>query len=159
MAKTIWVVDDEQAVRDTLESMIKQLGHEVRSFSTGENALSAFQQSEVPPDVIITDVRLPGMRGMDLTRAILDIDPETIMIMLTAYPSIEDAVESIRAGAADFLSKPCRLEELRVRLEHVLECRDLQARLGKVKMLVWGLIVSLPIWFSLGVLLARILRS
>jgi hypothetical protein len=57
------------------------------------------------------------------------------------------------------LSKPCRIEELRIRLEHALESRDLQARLKKVRMIAWGLIASLPIWFVLGILLARILRS
>jgi DNA-binding NtrC family response regulator len=158
MATTIWVVDDEDAVRDVLESMIKQLGYQVRTFSTAEEALSAYKQSEASPDLVITDVRLPGMSGMDLTRAILDVDPEAILIILTAYPSIPDAVESIRNGAIDFLSKPCRIEELRIRLEHAWESRDLQARLKKTRMIAWGLIASLPIWFVLGILLARILQ-
>jgi len=92
------------------------------------------------------------------TRAILDVDPNAIVIILTAYPSIPTAVESIRGGAADFLSKPCRIEEMRIRLEHALESRDLQGRLKKTRMVAWALIASLPIWFILGILLAQLLR-
>jgi DNA-binding NtrC family response regulator len=101
---------------------------------------------------------MPGMSGMDLTRAILEIDPHAILIILTAYPSIPNAVESIRGGAADFLSKPCRIEEMRIRLEHALESRDLQTRLKKTRMIAWGLIASLPIWFVLGIILAKVLQ-
>jgi two-component system, NtrC family, C4-dicarboxylate transport response regulator DctD len=158
MATTIWVVDDEEAVRDALEAMIKELGYQVRSFSSAEDVLAAYKQEVVSPDVVITDVRMPGMSGMDLTRALLQIDPHAIVIILTAYPSIPNAVESIRNGAADFLSKPCRIEEMRIRLEHALESRDLQARLKKTRMIAWGLIASLPIWFILGIILAKILQ-
>lgn len=158
MATTIWVVDDEEAVRDALEAMIKELGYQVRSFSAAEDVLAAYKNESLPPDVVITDVRMPGMSGMDLTRALLQIDPNAIVIILTAYPSIPNAVESIRNGAADFLSKPCRIEEMRIRLEHALESRDLQARLKKTRMIAWGLIASLPIWFILGIILAKILQ-
>jgi DNA-binding NtrC family response regulator len=159
MATTIWVVDDEDAVRKVIESMIKELGYQVRTFSAAEEALGAYKQSKVHPDVVITDVRMSGMSGIDLTRAILEFDPEAILIILTAYPSIPNAVESIRGGAVDFLSKPCRIEELRIRLEHAWESRDLHARLKKTRTIAWCLIASLPIWFMLGILLARILRS
>ena len=158
MATTIWVVDDEDAVRTTLELMIKELGYQVRTFSKAEELLSAYKQEEVSPDVVITDVRMPGMSGLDLTRAILEIDPHAILIILTAYPSIPHAVESIRCGATDFLSKPCRIDEMRIRLEHALESRDLQSRLKKTRLIAWGLIASLPIWFVLGILLARLLQ-
>ena len=158
MATTIWVVDDEEAVRDALESMIKELGYQVRTFSSAEDVLLAYKQEDASPDVVITDVRMPGMSGMDLTRAILQLDPHSIVIILTAYPSIPNAVESIRAGAADFLSKPCRIEEMRIRLEHALESRDLQTRLRKTRTIAWSLIGSLPIWFILGIILAKILQ-
>ena len=158
MATTIWVVDDEATVREALESMIKELGYQVRTFTTAEDVLSAYRRTEVAPDIVITDVRMPGMSGMDLTRAILEIDPHAILIILTAYPSIPNAVESIRGGAVDFLSKPCRIEEMRIRLEHALESRDLQARLKKTRRITWALIGSLPIWFVLGIILAKILQ-
>lgn len=157
MATTIWVVDDEASVRDALESMIKELGYQVRTFSTAEEVLTVYKKAKVSPDVVITDVRMPGMSGVDLTRAILEIDPHAILIILTAYPSIPNAVESIRGGAADFLAKPCRIEEMRIRLEHALESRELQARLKRTRLIAWSLIASLPIWFVLGILLARML--
>jgi DNA-binding NtrC family response regulator len=157
MATTIWAVDDEDAVREALESMIKELGYQVRTFSSAEDVLAAYKRETVP-DVVITDVRMPGMSGMDLTRAILAIDPHAIVIILTAYPSIPNAVESIRNGATDFLSKPCRIEEMRIRLEHALESRDLQLRLNKTRIITWSLIASLPLWFVLGIILAKILH-
>ena len=157
MATTVWVVDDDDAVRSVLESMIKELGYTVKAFPKAEDALDSCRQQS--PDVVITDVRMPGMSGMDLTRAMLEIDPNIIVMILTGFPSIPDAVESIRAGATDFLSKPCRIEEIRIRLERALENRVLQGRLRKTRMLAWGLIGTLPIWFVLGIFLARMLQQ
>ncbi len=107
---------------------------------------------------MITDVRMPGMSGMDLTRSMIEIQPDVIVMILTGYPSIPDAVEAVRAGAVDFLSKPVRLEEIRVRLDRAMETRLLQGRLHKTRVITWALIASLPIWFILGIVLAGILR-
>lgn len=156
MATTVWVVDDDNSVRGVLEAMIKELGYPVRAFDKAEDALGAFEKEA--PDVVITDVRMPGMSGLDLTRTLLDIDPAVIVMILTGFPSIPDAVEAIRAGAKDFLSKPLRIEELRVRLDRALENRRLEARFKKARTVAWCLIASLPIWFILGILLARFLQ-
>lgn len=156
MGTTVWVVDDEDAVRGVLEAMMRELGYAVRAFEKAQDVLDAMATES--PDVVITDVRMPGMNGLELTRAMLDKDPGIIVMILTGFPSIPDAVETIRAGAVDFLSKPCRIEEIRIRLERALENRRLQGRLKKARMVAWALILSLPIWFVLGILLARILQ-
>lgn len=156
MAATVWVVDDDHSVRGVLEAMVKELGYNVHVYEKAEEALAAFDKGS--PDVVITDVRMPGMSGLDLTRAILERDAGVIVMILTGYPSIPDAVEAIRAGAKDFLSKPCRIEELRVRLDSALENQRLGTRLKKARVLAWALIVSLPLWFVLGILLARLLQ-
>ncbi len=156
MATTVWVVDDDDAVRGALQSTVKELGYEVRAFSKAEEALAQFRAGR--PDVVITDVRMPGMNGLDLTRALQEVDPNVVVLILTAYPSIPDAVESIHAGAADFLAKPFRVEEIRLRLERALENRRLLGRLHKTRTLTWCLIASLPVWFVLGILLAWLLR-
>lgn len=152
MRAKVWVVDDDDAVRGVLEAMLKELGYEVSSYSNPEAALAAYRSAA--PDVVITDVRMPGMSGLELTRAMLEMKSDCIIMILTGFPSIPDAVEAIRAGAVDFLSKPVRMEELRVRLERALENRDLEARLNRTKMVAWALIFSLPIWFALGIWLA-----
>lgn len=157
MPATVWIVDDEEAVREVVSAMLKELGYRVRAFETGEAAIAEYEKD--PADVVITDVRMPGMSGMDVTRALLDKDPDAIVMILTGFPSIPDAVEAIKAGATDFLSKPCRIEEIRVRIERALESRDALNRLKKTRLLAWGLILSLPIWFILGILLARLLQT
>jgi len=156
MATSVWVVDDDDAVRGVLEAMLKELGYDVQSYDNAEAALNAYR--EAAPDVVITDVRMPGMSGLDLTRAMLEMDKQTLVMILTGFPSIPDAVEAIRAGAADFLSKPVRMGEIRIRLDRALENRSLQGRLGKARVLAWVLILSLPFWFILGIILARALQ-
>lgn len=156
MATSVWVVDDDDSVRGVLEAMLKELGYTVTTYDKAEEALNAYRAA--PPDVVVTDVRMPGMSGLDLTRAMLEADSRCIVMILTGFPSIPDAVEAIRAGATDFLSKPVRMEELRVRMERALESRVLQGRLSKTRVLAWSLILSLPLWFVLGVVLARMLQ-
>lgn len=157
MAATVWVVDDEPQVRDVLGAMLRELGYESQVFEDAETALNALSSRR--PDVVITDVRMPGMSGMDLVNAILERDPDAIVMILTGYPSIPDAVEAIRRGAADFLSKPIRMEELRLRLERALEAREMEGRLKRTRAAAWVLIATLPLWFILGVLLARLLQQ
>jgi DNA-binding NtrC family response regulator len=157
MAATVWVVDDEESVRDVVGAMLRELGYEVELFDNGESAIEAYRSKAA--DVVITDVRMPGMSGMDVTRALLEMDQDAIVMILTGFPSIPDAVEAIKTGATDFLSKPCRIEEIRVRIERALEGRDVLSRLKKARMVAWILIGTLPIWFILGILLARLLQN
>ena len=152
MAATVWIVDDDESVRGVLGAMIRELGYEVQVYEHAESALKAYTPGAA--DVIITDVRMPGMSGMDLTRAMLEIDPDLIIMVLTGFPSIPDAVEAVRAGACDFLSKPCRIEEIRIRMSRALENRAMHERLRRTRAITWGLIASLPVWFILGILLA-----
>jgi len=155
MAAKIWVVDDEDAVREALEAMMRQLNYETRTFAKGEDALSAFESDK--PDVVVTDVRMPGMSGLELTRRLLELDPDLIVMILTGYPSIPDAVEAIKGGATDFLAKPCRIEELRMRMNRALENRELEARFKRTRFMAWAVILSLPVWFVLGMVLMHFL--
>jgi DNA-binding NtrC family response regulator len=157
MAATVWVVDDEESVRDVVGAMLKELGYDVRLFGQGQEIIEAYRNERC--DVIITDVRMPGMSGMEVTRSILEINPDAVVMILTGFPSIPDAVEAIKTGATDFLSKPCRMEEIRVRIERALESRDMYGRLRKARLIAWILIGTLPLWFILGILLARMLQG
>jgi FixJ family two-component response regulator len=155
MSTVVWVVDDDDSVRGAVEAIVKELGYEARSFAKGEEALEACKTDL--PDVVITDVRMPGMSGIDLTTALLEIDPQIIVMILTGFPSIPAAVEAVRAGATDFLSKPCRMDEIRLRISRAVANRDLRVRLDKTRSLTWALIGSFPFWFVLGILLAHLL--
>ena len=155
MASAIWVVDDDESIRDLLGLMLKDLGYGVELFSRGQDMLTRLDSQS--PDLFIVDVRMPEMSGMDLTRAITEKDPHAIVIILTGYPSIEDAVEAIQIGASDYLSKPFNKAQIQVRIERLLGKRQLQTRLKRTRLATRTLVETLPIWFILGMLAARYL--
>jgi two-component system NtrC family response regulator len=124
MASTfrILVVDDEATQRELVCGFLKKQGYEVFAAADGERALEIFRQE--PVDLILTDQRMPTLSGLDLVKAARAINPESHIIIMTAYGNIETAVEAMKAGAADYLSKPLNLEELRHKIDHVHErCR------------------------------------
>ncbi|MBW7907985.1 MAG: response regulator [Kiritimatiellae bacterium] len=148
---TVWVIDDEPATSDVLAAMLHELGHEARVFNQAREALAAYKAGCT--DIVMTDIRMPGLDGLEFTRALREKDPRATIIILTGYPSVEDAVEAIKMGAADYMTKPFRIEEIRLRVLRVLEARDLQDRFRRNRMLTWLLIGSLPVWFLLGIVL------
>ncbi len=148
---TIWVVDDEEPVREVLGAMLQQLGYETRLFPDAAALLNVFHPG--PADLVLTDVRMPGMDGLALTRILREKDPKLAVVILTGFPSVDDAVEAIRLGATDYLTKPFRMEEIRLRLLRALETRDLLQQVRRGRMLTWLLIGSMPFWFVLGLLL------
>jgi two-component system response regulator PilR (NtrC family) len=104
MKARILVVDDERAIRDLLSDAISDAGYEVLCASNGEEALSLVGQENI--HIAICDIKMPGMNGIDLLRKIRDVSPETIVLMITAYASVETAVDALRYGAFDYILKP-----------------------------------------------------
>ena len=155
MAGTIWIVDDDENIRDSLGRTLNEFGYGVEAFPSGREMLARLGSHS--PDLFIVDVRMPEMSGMDLTRAITEKDPRAIVIVLTGYPSIEDAIEAIQIGAADYLAKPFDKAQLRIRVENLLGMRRLQNRLKHTTTANRTLLESLPVWIVLGMLLARFL--
>jgi DNA-binding NtrC family response regulator len=152
---TIWVVDDEEPVREVLGAMLQQLGYEIRLFPDAEALLQAYRPGLT--DVVLTDFRMPGMDGLGLIRALRAKDARVVILMLTGFPSVQDAVEAVRLGASDYLAKPFRMEEIRMRIARALEVRDLHLNLRRSRALAWLLIGSLPFWFGLGLALRSLL--
>jgi DNA-binding NtrC family response regulator len=148
----LWVVDDEEPVGDVLSGMLHELGYDARVFTDARKALAEYRPGRV--DAVIADVRMPGMDGLEFTRALREKDPKAVVMILTGFPSVEDAVEAIKMGASDYLTKPFRIEEIRMRVLRALEARDLHDRFRRNRTLTWALIGSLPVWFVLGILLA-----
>ncbi len=111
MAASILVVDDEPSIRKVLATQLRRDGHDVRAAASGEEALDSL--SEASADVVITDLKMPGIDGLALLDAINEHHAGTPVILITAFGTVNDAVEALKRGAYDFIAKPFDLEELR----------------------------------------------
>ena len=119
----IVIVDDEPAQRELIGGFLTKQGHEVFAAGSGAEALAHARDRQV--DLLLSDCRMPGMSGPDLLKKIKAVNPEIPLILMTAYGTVETAVQAMKDGAADYLTKPLDLEELLVRVGRVTE----QARL------------------------------
>lgn len=122
MAK-ILLVDDDPSLREVLAFALREQGHEIVSASNGEAALVSMESFQ--PEVVITDLKMPGIDGIQLLERVRSLDSAIPVILLTAFGSIEDAVEAMKRGAHDYLTKPYSREELKVTLDQALERRRL----------------------------------
>jgi len=121
---TIVVVDDEKNIRNHLATYVAGLGHHVDTAADAATALTAIDRQ--PPDIVFSDVRMAGMDGLALLREIHQRHPETVVVLMTAYATVPQAVEAMRAGAYDYLVKPFSLEQVGLLLERVLEVQTLR---------------------------------
>jgi len=112
MTNTVLVVDDEQVLAGAMGDYLGRHGYAVNIKSSGEEALKVIDRE--PPDIVVLDYRLPRMDGLEVLRRIKESRPEIEVIILTAHGSVEGAVEAMKVGAFDYLSKPLDLEELRL---------------------------------------------
>jgi len=114
----ILVVDDEKRQRETLAQVLVQWGHEVRQADDAPSALAMVEGE--PVDLILTDLRMPGLSGVELLEKCRELRPDIAVIVMTAYGTIEGAVEAMRKGALDFLTKPLDLDQLEVVVQRTL---------------------------------------
>lgn len=119
----ILIVDDEPLIRETVAEYLNQEGFEVTACPDAERALEAAAERSF--DVAICDVQLPGMDGLQLLDRLLTISPQTYVLLITAYATVENAVEAFQRGAHDYLMKPILLEEVRNKIQRLLKYRDL----------------------------------
>ncbi len=122
MKPTVLVVEDEEKLRRVVELQLKTAGYEVEQAGTAEAALKLADRA----DVIITDLRLPGLSGLELLQNLRSQDQRTPVIVMTAFGSIETAVEAMKAGAVDFLPKPFSLDHLMTVVNKAVEVRTLR---------------------------------
>jgi len=132
----ILVVDDEPAQREMISGFLKKQAFDVVVAENGAKALELFRHDSI--DLILTDQRMPHLSGLDLLQAVRAINPETPVILMTAFGSIEAAVSAIQGGATDYLTKPLNLDELLYRIRQVsdryriiAENRELREALGE----------------------------
>jgi two-component system response regulator HydG len=121
---SLLIVDDEETTRELCAAVAAQAG--LRSFgaASAEVALEILEQSAV--DIILTDLKLPGMSGLDFLKRVSELYPQIAVIVLTQYGTIDSAIEATRIGARDYVTKPFRIEELRTRLDRAIQAVDLQ---------------------------------
>jgi DNA-binding NtrC family response regulator len=115
----ILIVEDEVNIRSALVTMLEKLGHEVQGAGTAEEALSLLKHAKM--DLVMTDLRMPGLGGMEFLRQMKEKWPETEAIVMTAFGSIDTAVEAMRLGAYDYLTKPIDRDRFHVVIEKALE--------------------------------------
>lgn len=123
MVSSILIVDDEKNMRFVVGRALASAGHQVSEAASGEEALKAFEQSL--PDLVILDQRMPGMDGITTLTEIKKQHPDLPVIMLTAHGNVESAVQAMKAGATDYLTKPFDVEELKLAVEKALKVSNL----------------------------------
>ena len=109
----IWIIDDDQSMRWVLEKTLANNGYRVTVFESGSVALASFKRAplEERPNLIITDVRMPGINGFELMKQIKNISPQTPIIIMTAYTDLDTAGQTFQEGAFEYLSKPFDIDE------------------------------------------------
>jgi DNA-binding NtrC family response regulator len=120
----IHVIDDEPVIHDVLGQLLTSEGYEVELSSSGEEALDKFSASSC--DVILLDLLMPGMDGIEVLRRIRKIDPVAAVIVITAYASVESAIAAMKIGALDYIQKPFKHDDLLMTIEKAIERRRLQ---------------------------------
>src|SRR5438034_1070361 len=121
---TVLIVDDEKNIREHLATYVRSLRHRAEVAAEATAALTLLEQHE--PDVIFSDVRMAGMDGLALLREVRRRRPEAIVVLMTAYATVAEAVEAMRAGAYDYLVKPFSLDQVGLLLARVLEVQALR---------------------------------
>lgn len=119
----ILIVDDDASQRRLIEFWLQEEGHRTVTAADGTTALRAFAQ--YAPSLVITDVRMPGLNGLDLLGRIKADNPDTPFILITAFATVDDAVEAMKLGAADYILKPLKEEELKIDVRRALERQQL----------------------------------
>src|SRR5687767_8028311 len=123
----VLVADDEPTIRLTIGETLRAHGHRVTTAANGAEALDRIHDAVF--DVVVSDVRMPKLDGLTLFRRIRELAPETKVIIVTAYGDVSEAVTTLKEGAVDYLTKPCNLEEIAVRVDRIAERRKLEREL------------------------------
>jgi DNA-binding NtrC family response regulator len=127
----ILIVDDEANARTALAELLRDEGYAVETAADGFKALPKLE--EFAPDVVVTDLKMPGLSGLELLQKVRERDAECVVIVMTAFGAVESAVQAMRQGAADYLTKPVNVEELSLVLKREVERKRLRAEAGQLR--------------------------
>jgi len=148
----ILVVDDDKHLADNLVEYLMKLGYKAVATYGGREAVDRFAEENF--HLVITDLMMPEMGGLEVLQAIKELDSRAIVLVITGYGTIQSAVSAIKQGAFDFVPKPFKMSELEVIITRALEHHALFKQLGVFKGLSIGLMISVPFWMILGIVVA-----
>ncbi|MEE9225937.1 MAG: response regulator, partial [Bacteroidota bacterium] len=123
MADRILVVDDEKIIRESLSFILGKEGYDVSEAANGVEALNQLKQK--PVDIVLTDLEMPQMKGIELLERVTRQFPETFVMIITAYGSLETAIAALRNGAFDYILKPVEFDDVLHRIRRLIEHRQL----------------------------------
>ncbi|MGD8264337.1 MAG: response regulator, partial [Desulfobacterales bacterium] len=121
------LIDDEPDIVRVLSISLKADGYDVIPAHSGAEGLAAFQKES--PDIVLTDIKMPGMDGIEVLKNVKELDPDAEVIIITGHGDIENAIEALKYGASDFINKPVRDEALSIALKRAREKLDIRQQL------------------------------
>ena len=121
----VLVIDDDPSILDNLEFNLKLYGYSVLKATNGSEGVDVFKRHRQEIDAIVTDMKMPGLSGLDVIKNILAIDPDVGIIVFTGHGDTENAVAAMREGAVNYIQKPFRMEDLILSIENAMEKRKI----------------------------------
>ena len=150
----ILVVEDDEGIRDLLVETLTRWGFEPVLAENGQVGLEKFHSESF--SIIITDVRMPIMDGLTMLKAMKREKPKIPIIVITGYPSVDSAVESLVEGADYYLVKPLNIDDLEAKIKKCFQKRKTQRALDSMKIANIVMVVLIPLWIIAGFLLAKL---
>src|SRR5580698_5205865 len=124
MKPRILVVDDEESIREFLDIMLRKEGYEVTSAEDGQKAIETLKKKTF--DLVISDLQMPNVTGIELLKHVRETQPDLLFMMITAFGTTETAVEAMKLGAYDYITKPFKIDEVRINIANALRSRNLE---------------------------------
>ena len=124
MKPRILVVDDEESIREFLNIMLKKEGYEVTCVEDGQKAEDILKKKSF--ELVISDLQMPHITGLELLKIVKDNYPNTLFMLITAFGTTETAVEAMKNGAYDYITKPFKLDEVRINISNALKTKTLE---------------------------------
>lgn len=162
-AQTVLIVDDDEAIRQMLSAFLSKEGLRVVTARDGLEAIEVFRLQRT--DVVLLDIRMPRMNGLEAAKAILEMDRGTAVILMTAFAEVCTAVQAIKDGAFDYVIKPFDLEEIRLLVRRALEIRSMRADIVSLRRELSerygaeGILTDNPKMMDLRQTIAKVARS
>jgi len=150
------VVDDEGPIRQMFTDYFTSLGYQVVTAKSGRDALEKFVPGAF--DCVLCDLMMPEMDGIEFLQELRVQDRTTPFLMMTGYPSLESAVDAIKRGAYDYITKPVNLEDVYYKIERAIHTKGIEKSLRKASGFLWALVISVPFWLVLGIVLGLVWR-
>lgn len=122
----IFVVDDERLIRVTTADDLREAGYHVREFASAEAALQTLREEDAEVDIVISDLKMPGMDGLEFIAHLKKLRPEVYVLLITAHATVGTAVEAMKRGAYDYISKPFSMEEMLLTIERIREFKSVK---------------------------------